>query len=263
VTSTIPRTGHSFGRQLGGYRRARVDAFIDQTAATLDTLRAELAVTVENDPLTHIGGEVAQLLRTVAEAVASMHDNAEHQAAAAAVAAEERAQAIHRNAEEEALRLTTEADAVRRIAEEEALRLTTEAGALFAATQKARSDAEQHAQAIVERAEETAAGLVERQLAAAKARFGAIDAQRELSEQQVARAAEHLATVLSALQSLRGLGQGLGQGQSSSPFPSALPSGRPEGALGAVAEGTQTGPSPAGDHVAEPSSALAWVTQPS
>jgi cell division septum initiation protein DivIVA len=262
VTSTSPRAGQSFGRQLGGYRRANVDAFIEQTAATLNTLRAELADTAENDPLTHIGGEVAQLLRTVAAAVAAMHDNADQQATATVEAAGEQAQAICRAAEEEGLRLTTEAGALRRAAEEEARQLTTEAGALLAATQKVRSDAEQHAQAIVEQAEETAAALIERQLVAAQACFAAIDSQRELSEQQVARAAEHLATVLSALQALRGLGQGLGDGPSPAASSSPFPSDEPDVALGPVAGVTQARPPPESEHAVDPASPLARVTQP-
>src|ERR1700687_6027473 len=97
--------GRAFRRQLFGYERAEVDAYIARateahTAALVEVERLKAA-----EPLSRVGGDVAVLLTTFAEAVAARREDA----AADLDRARQEAEAYAEEKRTEADRLVSEA----------------------------------------------------------------------------------------------------------------------------------------------------------
>jgi hypothetical protein len=185
VTYPTPRTGRTFTRSLLGYAKAEVDAFVGETVAAADALRAQLGEAAANDPMARVGAEIASLLRSLAESVAAMHDDAERRAAELVGQAEETADKIRSDAEQEARRLTDKAESLHAIAAAK------------------REQADQEAAATLHDMERRVGQFVQDQLSDARQKLEFIDRQAGVTEEQAGRAAEQLAAVLAELRAAR------------------------------------------------------------
>jgi cell division septum initiation protein DivIVA len=237
-----------FRRRFLGYDRSEVDQFLQSTIAEC---RHQLDEARKTDMIRAASGEIAALLRSFAESVAIMHDDAERKAGDTVSAAESKAAEAVTAAERKAAEAVTAAE--RKAAEAvsdahaEAMRIRDEAvAAARAATEEAEArrtegervlrEASVEATRVLDEARQQAAALMTTSRAELDSRVQAIAAQRMMTEQEVARAAEHLAGVLSALRSLDQLAAG-------SPDPArpatgaAVTGGQPEGPAD-PAEGT-------------------------
>lgn len=99
-----------FRRHLFGYRAREVDAYVAAAAAAEEAARAEIERLQAAEPLTRVPSDVAALLSSFADTVASVRDNATEAAERAKREAEEYA-ALER---EECDRLVAEASEVAR-----------------------------------------------------------------------------------------------------------------------------------------------------
>lgn len=114
-----------FRRGPFGYRRRDVDAWAAEMDSALATARAEIEHLKTSDPLPRIGAEVAEILRSLAESVAVVHENAEAEAARIRADAERDAQGLYVHAHDAML----EARKVLDDAKAEAARIIAEARA--------------------------------------------------------------------------------------------------------------------------------------
>ena len=195
-----------FRRRWFGYDRAEVDQFL---LSTIAECRAQLEEARKTDTIRAASGEIAALLRSFAESVAIMHDeaerkaahtlaDAERKAADTVVEAERRASDALAEAHADSTRIRDDAVAVARAATDEAETRKLEG-------ERVLGEARLEAERLLEDARRESTNLVTARTSELDSRFKAINAQRMMSEQEVARAAEHLAGVLSALRSLDGL----------------------------------------------------------
>ena len=181
-----------FRRRLLGYDRSEVDQFLHSTIAEC---RLQLEEARKTDMIRTASGEIAALLRSFAESVAIMHDDAERKAAETLATAEQKAAAAVADAQAEAIRIRDDAVGTARAATEEAELRKAE-------SERVLREACVEATRVVDDARQQAATLMNTCTAELDTRVQAITAQRMMTEQEVARAAEHLAGVLSALRSL-------------------------------------------------------------